>query len=127
MNKSYGLKVTLNDKVVTNAGIEKENYVVTGYVTFVRRKDSSMSYIFNVGGMDSDEDDHLGWYHTDLKLGDIVEMEVINDSFDPPTERHKSTITPEEKLQYRIEEYQYLKEKLKDYINEKTKDEEPGN
>lgn len=118
MNRSYGLKVTLNDKVVTNAGIEKENYVVTACVTFVHRNDGSEYYNFNVSGMDSDEDDHLAWYSTDLKLGDIVEMEVIHDSFDTPSERHKSTVTPEEILQNRIEEYRYLKEKLKDYINE---------
>lgn len=118
MNKSYGLKVTLNDKVVTNAGIEKENYVVIGYVTFVHSNDGSEYYNFNVGGMDSDEDEHLDWCHADLKLGDIVEMEVIHDSFDPPSTRHKSTITPEERLQYKLEEYQYLKEKLKDYVKE---------
>ncbi len=118
MNKSYGLKVSLNDKVVINAGIEKENYVVTGYVTFVARKDGSESYSFNVGGMDSDEDDHLGWFHTDLKLGDVIDLEVIDNSFDPPSERHKSSTTPEERLQYKLEEYQYLKGKLKDHINE---------
>lgn len=118
MVKPYGLKVTFNGETVSKAGIEKENYVVTGYVTFVGGKDSSGSYSFNVGGMDSDEDDHLGWYHTNLKLGDTIEMEVIVGSFDAPTERHKSTTTPEQRLQYKLEEYGYLKEKLKDYINE---------
>lgn len=36
MNKSYGLKVTVNNKVVTNAGIDKENYVVTACANLVR-------------------------------------------------------------------------------------------
>ncbi|WP_164112383.1 MULTISPECIES: hypothetical protein [Sphingobacterium] len=117
MNKSYGLKVSFNDKVVTNAGIDKENYVVTGCVTFVHRNDGSEYYNFNVSGLDSDEDDHLGWYNTDVKLGDTIEIELIDSSFDPPIERHKSTTSPEEKLQYKLEEFHYLKEKLKDYIN----------
>lgn len=118
MNKSYGLRVTLNDKVVINAGIEKENYVVTACTAFVRRNDGSENYNFHVTGMDSDVDDHLDWYETDLKLGDTIEIEVIEGPFDPPSRRHKSKITPEEKLQNKMEEFQYLKEKLKDYINE---------
>ncbi len=118
MNRTFGLKVTFNDEMVTKAGIEKENYVVTACTTIVHRNDGSKSCNFNVGGLDSNEDNYLDWYNTDIKLGDIIEMEVIDSSFSPPVRSHKSTRTPEEKLQNRLEEYYYLKEKLKDHINE---------
>lgn len=117
MNRAYGFKVTFNDEIATKAGIEKENYVVTACATIVHRNNGSKSCNFNVGGLDSNEDNYLDWFDTGIKLGDIIEMEVIDSPFDPPVGSRKFTRTPEEKLQNRLEEYYYLKEKLKDYIN----------
>ncbi|WP_164126421.1 hypothetical protein [Sphingobacterium luzhongxinii] len=117
MNKSYGLKVTLNGKIVANAGIEKENYVVTACVNIVQRKDNSELHSFSVSGLDSDEYEHLTWYNTELKLGDRIEIKIIEAPFDIPFEKNKSPLTPEEILKHKLEEYHYLKENLKDHID----------
>ncbi|MFD2554787.1 hypothetical protein [Sphingobacterium tabacisoli] len=116
MVKPYGLKVTFNGDTVSKAGIEKENYVVTACVSFVHRNDGGEFYNFNVGGMDSDLRDHLNWYRTNVGQGDSITMEVIQGPFDEPTERFKVEQSEEEKLKIKLEEYHYLKNKLKDHI-----------
>ncbi|ERJ58038.1 hypothetical protein [Sphingobacterium paucimobilis] len=115
MNR-YGLKIKINGEVVSNAGFDKDNYVLTGGTTFVKRANCCEDYYFNIGGLDSDEDEHVDWYRTVVKVGDVITMEVIDGPFDPPNHRYKNDLTPEEIIQNKIDFYNKLKEELKGHI-----------
>ncbi|SKB77148.1 hypothetical protein SAMN05660841_02273 [Sphingobacterium nematocida] len=116
MNK-YGLKIKINEQLVSNAGFNKDNYVLTGGITFVRKKGSCEDCYFNIGGLDSDEGEHVDWYRTEVRVGDVITMEVIDGPFDAPSHRYKNELSPEEIIQNKIECYNRLKEELKEHIN----------
>lgn len=116
MDKKLGLKINFNGNPVTNAGLDKDDYVLIGNVTFVERNDGSKEFTFNVSGMDGGQDEHVYWYGTDLKEGDIITMKVIEPPFDEPKTRTKHEIDKKAILKDRLDTYYHLKEKLKDHI-----------
>ncbi|RKE55356.1 hypothetical protein [Sphingobacterium detergens] len=116
MEKKLGLKIELNGSPVTNAGLDKDDYVLIANLNFVERKNGSKEFSFNVSGMDGEQNDHLYWYGTDLKEGDTITMEVIEAPFDEPKTRTKSEIDKKAVLKDKLDTYYHLKEKLKDHI-----------
>lgn len=116
MDKKLGLKIKVNGNLVTNAGLDTDDYVLIGNVTFSKRNNGSKDFTLNVSGMDGELNDHLYWYGTDLKEGDTITFEVIEAPFDDPQTRTKSDIDQEAMIKSKLENYYHLKEKLKDYI-----------
>ena len=72
---------------------------------------------FSVGGLNSDTDHYVDWVRQDLKPGDKISIQVINDKFDEPVSI-KETEPKEVIIQRKIEYYHQLKEELKEYLNE---------
>ncbi|WP_223582978.1 hypothetical protein [Sphingobacterium sp. GVS05A] len=62
MDKKLGLKIKVNGNPVTNAGLDKDDYVLVGDVTFTEQKNGSKEFTLNVNGMDGEENDHVYWY-----------------------------------------------------------------
>jgi len=116
MAKAHGFNLKVNGTHVSTVGIDKEHYAIVGSTTFVQRKDGSRSYTLHFSGMAADEGDHLDWYNADLKLGDIITMEVVDGPFDMPRNRYKFEIDPEQKLKEKLANYYHLKEELKDHL-----------
>ncbi len=116
MDKKLGLEIKVNGNPVTNAGFDKDDYVLIGDVTFVERNDGSKAFTLGASGMDSEQNDHVYWYRTEVKEGDTVTFEVIEPPFDDPKSRTKSEIDEKVVLKDKLESYYHLKEKLKDHI-----------
>lgn len=116
MEKKLGIKVKVNGNPVTNAGFDKDDYVLVGNVTFVERNNGSKEFTLNVSGMDNEQNDNVYWYGTELKEGDTITFEVIEAPFDDPQTRTKSDIDQEARIKSKLEQYHLLKEKLKDHI-----------
>ncbi len=117
MKKSYGFEISLNGKKLARAGIPKDNYVVNCIVDAVHRKDGSEELYMRIGGLDSDAQIHVGWFGEQIKVGDKISIEVIDDQFDQPTSTSKK-FTEEEIREQKMKHYLHLKEELKDYLDE---------
>jgi len=116
MDKKLGLKLEVNGNLVTNAGLDTDDYVLIGNVTLTKRSNGSKDFTLNVSGMDGEQNDHLYWYGTELKAGDTITFEVIEAPFDEPKMRTKSAIDQEAIIKSKLENYYHLKERLKDHI-----------
>lgn len=116
MDKKLGLKIQVNGRLVTNAGLDKDDYVLIGNINFVERKNGSKEFTLCVSGMDGEQNDHVYWYGTDLKEGDTITFEVIEGPFEDPKTRTKSEIDKKTLLKNKLDNYYHLKEKLKDHI-----------
>lgn len=116
MDKKLGLKIEVNGNPITNAGLDADDYVLIGNVTFAERNNGSKEFTLNVSGVDGEQNDHLYWYGTELKEGDTIIMEVIEAPFDDPKTRTKSEIDKKAVLKDKLDTYYHLKEKLKDHI-----------
>jgi len=116
MDKKLGLKIKVNGNLVTNAGLDTDDYALIGNVTFTERNNGNKDFALNVSGMDGKQKDHLYWYGTELKAGDTITFEVIEAPFDDPKTRIKSDIDQEAIIKSKLENYNHLKEKLKDHI-----------
>ena len=117
MEKSYGFEVYLNGDKIARAGIQKQNYVTNCIISAVSRKDGSGELSLYIGGLDSDEDLHVTWQGANIKAGDKISIEVIDDQFDEPTSTNKK-FDEEEIREQKIKHYFHLKEELKDYLDE---------
>ncbi len=69
MDKKLGLKIKVNGVLVTNAGLDKDDYVLIGNITFAKRNNGSKDFTLNVSGMDGEKNDDVYWYGTELKEG----------------------------------------------------------
>lgn len=116
MTKNIGINVIINGRQITRAGFDTENYVLTTMSTLVHRKDDSGGFIFLVSGLDSDAGIHVKWFNSELKLGDIITMEVIKGPFDKPND--KPAFSKEEELKQKLIRFYKLEEELKEYIKE---------
>ena len=116
MNKSYGFDVTLNGTKIARAGFEKENYVITCILGAVYRNDGSNALYLNVGGLDSIEKVYVDWQGADLKKGDKIVIEVIDDNFDQPVTIRSNDSFEKETIESKLKYFNELKEELKDYI-----------
>ncbi|QIH33828.1 hypothetical protein [Sphingobacterium sp. DR205] len=117
MEKSYGFEVSLNGNKVTRAGISKKNYVVNCIIDSVHRKDDSGGLYMQVSGLDSDLGVHVNWFGGQLKVGDKILVEVIDDGFDGPNSTYKP-FSEEEIREQKMKHYLQLKEELKDFLQE---------
>ena len=115
--ENFGFEVELNGEKLCRAGFDCKHFVTTCIIGSVRTnytgKDEESLYI-SVGGLANNQ--HVDWEQTNLKLGDKLVIEVINDNFDQPTIRRE--YTEEEHRRIEIEAYYRLKEKLKEYLDE---------
>ncbi|MGE8426705.1 MAG: hypothetical protein ACN6O7_02470 [Sphingobacterium sp.] len=116
MDKKLGLKIKVNGNLVTNAGLDKDDYVLIGNITFAERNNGSKDFTLNVSGTDGDQNDNVYWYGTELKEGDTISFEVIEPPFDDSKTRTKSDIDQEARIKSKLEHYYLLKAKLKDHI-----------
>jgi hypothetical protein len=74
---------------------------------------------FDIGGLDSEADQHATWLQENLKPGDTLSIKVINDNFDKSVFYNERT-SKEEKRKRKIDYYYQLKEELKDYLDAST-------
>jgi hypothetical protein len=90
-------KVSLNGKHVCTAGVG-EFGVVSAIVTWVRRrpeksrdgKSIEEELTADIGGLDSDANEHLKWLARRLRVGDRITLEVINaDRVHKPKRRYR--------------------------------------
>lgn len=90
-------KVSLNGTKVCTAGV-RDVGVLSAIVTWVRRKpENSQSgrgieeeLGLEVGGLDSDANEHLKWLSRRLRVGDRLAIEVIeSETVDKPKRRHR--------------------------------------
>ncbi len=116
MDKKLGLKIKFNGNPVTNAGFDKDDYVLVGNVTFAERTNGTKAFTLNVSGVDGEQKDNVCWYGAELKEGDTITFEVIEAPFDDPKTRTKSEIDEKVALKNKLDNYYHLKEKLKDHI-----------
>jgi hypothetical protein len=116
MDKKLGLKIKVNGNPVTNAGFDKDDYVLVGNVTFAERTNGTKEFTLNVSGVDGEQKDNVYWYGAELKEGDTITFEVIEAPFDDPINRTKNEIDERLIIQNKLENYYHLKEKLKLYI-----------
>ena len=116
MDKKLGLKIKVNGNLVTNAGLDKDDYVLIGNITFAERNNGSKDFTVNVSGMDGDQNENVYWYGTELNEGDTISFEFIEPPFDDPKTRTKSDIDQEARIKSKLEHYHLLKAKLKDHI-----------
>ena len=94
-------KVSLNGKHICTAGV-RDFGVVSAIVTWVRRKPEKSrdgrsieeELTADIGGLDSDVNEHLKWLARRLHLGDRMAVEVVeSDSVDKPKRRHRNDPT----------------------------------
>ncbi|MBN2635544.1 MAG: hypothetical protein JXR61_04685 [Prolixibacteraceae bacterium] len=116
MKKIYGFQIKIDGKKICRAGFEKENSVVSCILSSIRRAvDDSEELAINVGGLNSDTNQHVDWLDTKLQLGDKITIEVISTDFDLP----KTIREPKPKqdvIAQKLERYHLLKEELKEYL-----------
>lgn len=115
MGKSIGFEVHLNGEKVARAGIDKEKYVVNCIIDAVHRTDGSRELYLHVGGLDIETNTHVNWEGADLKKGDRIIIEVIDDNFDQPI-HFSPGISKEERIEQQLRYFHELKEELKDYL-----------
>ena len=90
-------KVSLNGKRVCTAGVRNFG-VVSAIVTWVRRrpeksrdgKSIEEELTADIGGLDSDANEHLKWLARRLNVGDRITVEVVDaDRVDKPKRRYR--------------------------------------
>lgn len=113
---NYGLEIYLNDNYVCRAGFENKYHVLSFIVTSVRREfDNSEELFLQVGGLNSETDQHFDWINTEFENGDKISIQVIPDKFDKPLkirEGDSKKFILERKIAY----YYKLKAELKDHL-----------
>jgi hypothetical protein len=89
--------ISLNGTEVCTAGV-RDVGVLSAIVTWVRRRPKNSrrgrateeQLVFEVGGLDSDANEHLKWLSQRLRVGDRVAIDVIeSESVDTPKRRHR--------------------------------------
>ncbi|MCR8666383.1 hypothetical protein NO995_01695 [Aestuariibaculum sp. M13] len=116
MNNNNGFRVSLNDELLTNAGLEDQNFIISCILNSFKRELSPETGLdLSVSGLDSESHQHVKWIDTPLKLGDKITIEVINENFEPPAIISESK-SEEEILKGKLRAYHKLKAELKDYI-----------
>lgn len=116
--KNHGFEIKVNDEKICRAGLDVDYYVVScDLISKMRKNDECNDVSIQVGGLNSLNMNHVNWITRDLKKGDKVCIEIIDENFDEPSE---ITIpnTEEFALQERIKLYYKLKEELKEHLNE---------
>jgi hypothetical protein len=90
-------KVSLNGKHVCTAGV-RDFGVVSAIVTWVRRKPEKSrdgkcieeELTADIGGLDSDVNEHLKWFARRLHVGERITVEVVeSDRVDRPKRRRR--------------------------------------
>ncbi|MDR2039711.1 MAG: hypothetical protein LBQ60_17460 [Bacteroidales bacterium] len=115
---NYGFEVGLNGKTLTRAGLNDTYFVLTCILDSFRRKiDESEELYLSVGGLKPETEQYVDWVKRNLKLGDVVSIQVINDDFDQPVSV-KEKEPREVELKRKIEYFHQLKEELKGYLDE---------
>lgn len=116
MANNFGFKVSVNDELLTRAGLNNHQFVVTCILNSFRRELIPEEALdVNVSGLITKNNQHVKWASAPLKLGDKITIEVINEGFDTPAEF--SEISSEEFiLKSKLKTYHKLKDELKDYI-----------
>jgi len=117
----YGFEISLNGKQLCRAGFEKELSVLTCHIVSIRReRDDKEELDIRVGGLNSETDQHVDWVKQDLKEGDKLSIEVITDSFDPPTSVRPRTDKSLEAfvLKSKLKTFYALREELKEHIQD---------
>ena len=116
MKKIFGFKVCINDKIICGAGFENANSVVSCILNSVRRKnDNSEELDISIGGLNSDNNEHVDWYNNRLRKGDIISIEIISDDFDTPTKIRKK-LSEKEIIAQKLEYFHKLREELKEHL-----------
>jgi hypothetical protein len=114
---NYGFEIYLNDNYLCRAGFENSYHVLTLILTSARRSNNIEDLALNVGGLNSETEQHVRWANTDLKNGDRISVQIVTDKFDqPPNVRERES--KEMDLKRKIEYYYKLKEELKDYLDD---------
>jgi len=116
MKRSIGFEVSLNGAKIARAGIDNKNYVITCILGAVYRNDGSNELYLSVGGMDSVEKVYLDWQGADLKKGDKIIVEVIDDDFDKPLNIRSNESLEKQSIEDKLKYFHRLKEELKDYL-----------
>ncbi|MBD0833073.1 hypothetical protein [Aestuariibaculum sediminum] len=120
MNTNHGFKVTLNENVLTHAGIEDKQFIVSCILdSFNRQISPETETNLQVSGLITASQQHVKWVNTPLKLGDKITIEVINKNFNAP-ETISAPKSEEDILQKKLKTYNKLKEELKNYLNEQS-------
>ncbi len=117
MKNFPGFKVTLNNKLITTAGINTNNFGATICIidSVKRQVDNSEHLKLTITGINA-SNDMLTWCKQDLELGDTIELEVVKAPFNAPIEVKKSHKTDAEILEQKLKQFYKLKEELKDYL-----------
>jgi hypothetical protein len=98
----------LNGKKLGTAGVG-DHGVLSANITWVRRRNEPVSTTrgadaeeigVDLGGLNSDTDEHLHWREQPLRLGDEVCIRVVEtESVDPPRRRQRRNRTQERRQQ----------------------------
>ncbi|GAA4291989.1 hypothetical protein [Aestuariibaculum suncheonense] len=116
MNNNCGFRVSLNDELLTNAGLEDQNFIISCILNSFRREHHPEEGLeLSVSGLISETQQHVKWVNSPLKRGDKITIEVIDNGFDQPVSISESK-SEEELLKGKLRAYHKLKEELKDYI-----------
>lgn len=115
MNKGFEIK--LNDELLCKAGIKINHGVVSCILTAVsRKKDKGQELLLDIAGLNTDTSERNKWIiGKNLNHNDIITIKIIQDNFDSPkiiTNRIQKELTIEQKF----EQYNKLKEELKEYL-----------
>ncbi|MBD0823852.1 hypothetical protein [Aestuariibaculum marinum] len=116
MKTNFGFKISINDELLTNAGLNNQHFVISCILNSFRRELSPEEGLdLSVSGLISTTQQHVKWANCPLKRGDKITIEVINNGFDQPVSISESK--PEEEiLKGKLRAYHKLKEELKNYI-----------
>ncbi len=116
MKSNYGFKISVNDKILTHAGLENQNFIISCILNSFRRElHPEEGLDLSVSGLISDTQQHVNWVDSPLKTGDKITIEIIENGFDNPVSVSESK--PEEEiLKGKLRAYHKLKAELKDYI-----------
>lgn len=117
MNKP-AFEVTLNGQKIATAQIESDFGVLTTIVTWVRRDDNSESLNVSISGLDSVAEKKIKWAAQDLKIGDKLLVSVIEEKTTQKDEKGIEIFDTTTVLERKLKTYYYLKEELKEHINE---------
>jgi hypothetical protein len=83
--------VTVNGQRLCTAGIGSDG-VLTAIINWVGggpQRDEAGDFGFHVGGLDSRTGEHVDWTTPQLKVGDLVTVEIVEaEEVDPETRRH---------------------------------------
>ncbi|QBR13255.1 hypothetical protein [Sphingobacterium sp. CZ-2] len=114
--KNYGFEIQLNGEEVARIGIEKENYVLSCLITAVPRIKNTIDLNLEIGGLEIDEDVSVSWEGRELKVGDKLDILVIDEGFNNP-DYSSVPVSKEEKLKQKLTYFYELKEELGDLVD----------